>query len=245
MDLQRIIDRDYIPESEINIKLMTLYESNWDSYIINIKDKIEAAYPFLISVSNKYINAPIKILIYGQETQVWGGEFYELPEYCTIKNLMALYDLFINQDFGYNSPYWRFIRAIVENSNDNIGISISNIVRIGKKYDAGCNLTINNLSLEFFNVIKEELKILQPDIIFFLTGPFYDNRIKEALGNFSERAISKEYSLRQFAQLIFEEKTMPPTFRCYHPGYIQRKKWTPQYINTILQIIADLNNKRI
>ena len=237
MDLQRILNRNYLPESEINIKLVNLYASKWDSFILNIKSKKETAYPYLVTVNDRYINARTKVLIFGQETQCWGGEFYNEPEIGTINNLMGLYDLFVNQDLGYNSPYWRFVRFLINESDKNIGFIFSNVVRIGKPYDAGCDDEINALTLQYFNIAKEELAILNPDIILFLTGPRYDNHIKEVFGNFSIAKISKEYTDRQFVRLTFDNQYMPTAFRCYHPRYLNYIKSRQKYINKFLDVV--------
>ena len=45
-------------------------------------------------------------MIIGQETNSWGGEMYGESELQTPENLMNLYDIFVNIDRGYNSPYW-------------------------------------------------------------------------------------------------------------------------------------------
>lgn len=226
-----------ISDSAVNKSLYEVYGSYWGNYLNNIQGKADDAYPYLTVASDSYSAADRKVILYGQETMSWGGEFYEHPEYGTLKNTMSLYDIFVNERGGYNSPYWNFINNLKRQAESNVGFIVSNIVRIGKKYEAGCDERINSLATKYFDVARQEYEILNPNIMLFLTGPEYDERIKATFGNFTLETISENYSTRAFAKIIFEDKTLPPGFRCYHPGYIQRIGKTQEYINELLNLI--------
>lgn len=226
-----------ISDSAINKSLYELYDSQWDNYLSNIQGNEDAAYPYLTVASDRFAAAYKKVILYGQETMSWGGEFYDHPEHGSLKNTMSLYDIFVNEREGYNSPYWNFINSLKRQAESNVGFIVSNIVRIGKKYEAGCDETINSLAMKYFDVARQEYEILNPDIMLFLTGPGYDDRIKATFGGFTLEPISENYSTRAFAKIIFEDNTLPPGYRCYHPGYIQRIGGTQEYINEILNLI--------
>lgn len=81
----------------------------------------------------------------------------------------------------------------------------------------------------------EELKILKPDLIVFLTGPHYDWRIKHTMGDFTTQHIGEEGILCD--RLIFEDKTIPDAIRINHPGWIVRNKLYHKMISIVDQFI--------
>lgn len=226
-----------ISDSAINKSLYELYGSQWGNYLSNIQGNEDAAYPYLPVASDRFSAADKKVILYGQETMSWGGEFYDHPEHGTLKNTMSLYDIFVNEGEGYNSPFWNFINSLKRHAESNVGFIVSNIVRIGKRYEAGCDETINSLTTRYFDVAIQEYEILNPDIMLFLTGPRYDEHIRATFGNFTLESISENYNTRAFAKIVFEDNTLPPGYRCYHPGYIQRIGKTQEYINELLYLI--------
>lgn len=201
--------------------LSEVYHQHWNAYLVNIRrnSDIAPANPFLIVEPKDYYNKSKKVMICGQETQGWGNEFDDHPESATIEALLNLYDGFVNFG-GYNSPYWQFINSLKKACPD-VGFVCNNIVKIGKKYGSGCDDTINELSLKYFPVIHEEISILRPDVILFLTGPKYDVRIKKALGDFSIKPVG---NLNKFDCISFLDKSLPLAYRCYHPRYLRISK---------------------
>lgn len=199
--------------------LKEIYEKYWDSYVTNIRKKsdIEPANPFLIVVPSDYQDKPHKVMICGQETQGWGNEFDHDPDSATINALLRIYAGFVNGG-GYNSPYWQFINKLKKHC-PNVGFVCNNIVKIGKKFGPGCDDKINDLTLKYFPVIQEEISVLKPDIILFLTGPRYDWRIKKALGDFQTEQIKH---INNFNQIIFKDTSLPKAYRCYHPRYLRQ-----------------------
>lgn len=224
-----------IDDNDINIQLKELYDANWDNYQQNIKSQTDAANPYLISASDQYSGAALKVMVCGQETQGWAGEFDNSPEMTTIDNLMRLYQKFVNCDNGYSSPYWHFIRSLKE-INPNIGIICNNVVKIGRRYEPGCDDNVNNLTLRYFDLFRREFNILNPDILIFLTGPRYDWRIEQVMGKFEPKPVGN-YSAKAFAKLEFEAPSMPPAIRCYHPGYLQRVGLKSKIIEEISKIL--------
>jgi ABC-type Fe3+-hydroxamate transport system substrate-binding protein len=65
-----------------------------------------------------------------------------------------------------------------------IGIFWSNVVKIGKANDKGLPPDyILDATMKEFNVLQEEIKLINPDIIIFLSGPNYDKYIIFKLKN--------------------------------------------------------------
>ena len=198
--------------------LKEVYEKYWDGYLTHIRNNpnIKAANPYLIVTSSDYYEKKQRVMICGQETQGWGNEFDNCPEKATMDAVLRIYAGFVNGG-GYNSPYWQFINSLKKDCPD-VSFVCNNIVKIGKKYGPGCDDQINDLTLKHFPVIPEEIKVLHPDLILFLTGPNYDWRIRKALGNFKTKQVE---NIKRFDEIIFDDTTLPRAFRCYHPRYLR------------------------
>ena len=218
--------------------LKDVYMKYWDDYLINIRrnPNVLAANPFLIVEPKDYYNKDKRVMICGQETQGWGNEFDNDPEKATIDELFRIYKEFVNDDGGYNSPYWHFIKKL-KIECPNVGFVCNNIVKIGKREGAGCNDSINELALKYFPVIPEEISILKPDLIVFITGPNYDWRIRKALGEFQ---ILPENQIRRFNQIVFSNKELPTSYRCYHPAYQRRIGQVDLVVSRLIDMINKL-----
>ena len=221
-----------VPDNIINQKLTELYQENWNGYISEIRGNLNATNPQLICVSNEYASAEIKVVVVGQETFFWGGEFdQEIREgrYPTINDLQLLYNKFANEKFGYNSPFWNFMKRLKLKS-DGIGIVSTNIIKIGRN-GKGYDNEVKDLTKEYFNVIRKELEILQPDLVVFTTGPKYDKIIKEFLGEVNILLDNNKLAIYKIEGLSYG------AIRTYHPHYMSRKRLYFETINYVTNLI--------
>ena len=221
----------------MNDRLRDLYETYWDSYLEHIRfnPDLTAAFPFLIFVPKEYEAADFKVMFCGEETQGWGGEFEDKPN-VTVRNLQRIYNGFVNGN-GYNSPYWNFQRRIISN-HSHCGYIRNNIVKIGKKRQAGCDENIDRLTRKYFPVFKRELEILRPDLIIFLSGTgVYDWKIKLALGAFKKISMSDKFT---FERLEFADPEIPHAIRLNHPAWLQRKRLYWPAINRLNRYMSDM-----
>ena len=235
----------------MNDLLLQLYSQYWDGMIQNIYLQHESAYPFLIQATPHYQTARKRIMFCGQETNGWGGE-YPIPDATKPNDLMNIYNIVVNRNNngepikrpGYyirtnkliNSPYWNFQWRIMS-QNPDVGYVVQNIVKIGKRVGAGCNDTIYQLTKAFFPVWKRELKILNPNCIIFLTGP-YDRRIREIVGDFTLEPIKNVNGLLD--RLVFEDSLMPVAYRTNHPRFLQSNHQYVDMATVISDIITNL-----
>lgn len=225
-------------DKEVKEKLSDLYKDNWRGYIDNIRKTTNCAYPFLILPRRSYCEYDKRIMICGQETQGWGNELDGMnPDEVSPQRIMNIYNGFVNSG-AYNSPYWNFSHRIEEALPEARTVH-NNIVKVGKRTGAGCDDSINALALQHFNVFRREPEILRPNVILFLTGPNYDWRIKSVLGGFSARTVAPGMFIDR---LSFADTSLPPAFRTYHPGYIQRQGMFQQYAETIAKEISSIIN---
>ena len=223
-------------EQTIKQSLLDLYKRYWDGYIENIRKTTFSAWPFLIWPRQSYSTAPVRIMICGQETQGWGNELDTTdPGLVSPRRIADIYNGFVNNG-GYNSPYWNFSKRVAKAFPDARFVH-ENIVKIGKRKGAGCDESIFRLGLEHFPVVREEINILKPDLILFLTGKDYDERIRAVLGYFTSERIDAD---RYIKRLTFADPALPPAIKTYHPGFLQRNGWYHDYANAIIGEIKQI-----
>lgn len=210
----------------MNIKLKTLYEKHWEA-LENASKGIGAAHPLLIKVRDEYEQSDIKIMICGQETDGWNGEFGNIDSKDKdIDFLMDDYEAYFYNDKDYKHHYkgrlkrknkrsfWnrKNFKYFQENLKDfedkKIAFIWNNLSKIGNSTNRGkATKEVQKLEEKHFKLFDEELKILCPDIIIFRTG-------KRAIPNSSLKPISKEKPVQ-----IIELKVFSKIFavKTYHP----------------------------
>jgi len=131
----------------MNKQLSELYESNWNQLCTAMKPIIEnedleakPTNPLLIYFANEqdFISADIRVMIYGQETNSWHGEFSS-----DVKPILNCYDSFFNRGecWSYSGQFWngvaRFMTKIKDKFPDKkIEFVWNNIVKIGPAFTA-------------------------------------------------------------------------------------------------------------
>ena len=97
----------------------------------------------------------------------------------------------------------------------------------------------HNIERQFLSrVIAQEIEILHPDIILFLTGR-YDAYIKESLGLTDEDFIPfSEFSVHDVAKVTIPGVKL--AYRTCHPNAYPKAK--PDYYRYVEAIIADLHS---
>lgn len=88
-------------------------------------------------------------------------------------------------------------------------------------------LSVEELLQEEFNVLPLEISVFAPDIVVFLTGPNYDERIINTFSNVYSNGKQLEFEVEngyQFNELARISHPVLPyhTYRTYHPGYSLR-----------------------
>jgi len=168
-------------DKSVNEKLFNLYESNWDNLIEGMKDlKTNAAHPLLIKVDEGYEKSDVKVMIIGQETDGWAGCFNE--KFHSIEFLMNLYRAYYykgrfkdQKRAFWNKKNFKFFEVklkkyFVEKEQKSVAFIWNNISKIGKHGRGKPGENIMGLERRSFNILKNEIEILKPDMIIFTTG---------------------------------------------------------------------------
>lgn len=222
---------NYKQMASINEQLLNLYQKHWQSY--HSKRNRLLTRPLLIQLKDekRYEGSTLKVMVLGQETNGWaeGGiasDFTSSPQ-----STMNAYTNFFSdgEEVKWRGPFWnetkRFIAMLKQaHYGKTIGYTYNNIVKIGKGQGAGFpGEEAFKIELETFNVIEEEIKILQPNLMLFFTGS-YDNRIEQQLGKFDllPLADNRNVSRITFNKNFFEDYT-PTAYRTYHPRQLYKK----------------------
>lgn len=215
----------------INQQLQNLYRQNWDvlskEYLTQISDATlikKPTNPLLLKIDEqKYQEADMKIMIFGQETNDWGGNFNG-----NIETPLETYNDFFNtgECFSYGGHFWNGfnkLKAMIgaKYPQRNIYYIWNNIVKIGKAGEKNAPSDyIYAAERKNLNVISKEIEIISPDAVVFFTGPDYDQKILNALPNASFGALSPGFTQRQLAKI----SALRPAkmYRTYHPNFLYR-----------------------
>ncbi len=229
----------------MNEELREIYQTKWDDLSTKLNEiitdstlDIKPANPLLVFVNEEYKDADIRIMIFGQETNGWEGDFQD-----DINVSLNLYNHFYNSNncFSYGGQFWngynRFLTLLKNKYPDRKISSIwNNVVKIGgSDSDLNCPPDyIYNIEKNHFNVIEEEIEILNPNIILFLSGPNYDHKLNNIFNELIFLPISDKFTVRNLAKL--EYKNHNNIFRTYHPNYLWRNN-IDDYFNEIINKI--------
>ncbi len=191
---------------------------------------------------NWYTDADIKVMVFGQETNKWtanaesGMDDFGTPPTpifdpeISVGAVMGLYEDFYsshkeNDGFNFNNRYGRFhygfstlIKLLTEKiPNKTFSFIWNNISKFGIAEQKGkVPSYIYNIEREWFSVIKEEIDILKPDIMLFLTGSD-DKKIMDAIGTCLRHPLLTPDCIATH-QLIFSLLPNLLAYRTYHPS---------------------------
>ncbi|MGJ8591829.1 MAG: hypothetical protein ACSHXF_04740 [Aquaticitalea sp.] len=230
----------------MNDKLEVFYKNQMDiidPHLQNYNSKIstdkKATNPFLIAVPKDYENFKNSIMIFGQETNFWCRECGKLAEYShSLKKSIEIYKSFyINGGINkYRGPFWnefKRIRREVTKSYSAYFIwnNINKIGRMGK----GNIREIDLIQFEHFNVVKDEIRVLKPRIIIFLTGHNYDHFIRNNIGDFTQENIGDCIHEIKFIGEFENIKA----YKTFHPNALYMKSKNKIVIPNLIHLIKD------
>jgi hypothetical protein len=213
--------------------------------------------PILISATEQYCDAERRIIIYGKETFGWEWNRHLKDCYPEYPNDWPYQDINTLADFiryklavealswGYSefsfskyqpitrrSPFWQAVRQI--QAWHEVGVLHSNLVHSDMASEDRSILNVeakirNNFIDIQRTVFQSELRILQPHLCIFFTGPDYDELIKSTFQDIKFQPIGTVPE-RELAAL--HHPKLPLAFRTYHPNYLWQSRKS-HYIDLI------------
>ena len=239
----------------MNIKqnLFNLYSSKWDDFAHQLKKSNyldNFAMPFLLDVPDS-LEDKFKIMIYGQET--WGWHDGASLDGWVEKGMHGYKRFFWDKNFynGYQrSSFWQTFRFYekhipkILNENKIIQEPIfiwNNISKLGLgNGKTGVNETSRAVEQKYFNVVKEEFEIIQPDLVIFLTGPTRDHDIKFNFKDAEFKQAIDTFSQRKMALVDINGIS---GLRLYHPAYFGG--FNKKYKKDTLEVLKSMINHKL
>jgi hypothetical protein len=210
----------------LNQQLYDLYKKYWPAMLSSLEGN-NLSNPLLLKISDeeKYQKADLKVMVFGQETNTWEGGLGTK----SIDELLGTYARFFGggKCFRYGGAFWNAVKdysAGIREANPDRSVEFvwNNIIKLGKADSKGApKKSLVYAQKEVFPVIKEELAILEPDLILFFTGPRYDQYLKAEWPDLTWHELTQEPA-RKLA-LLESESLRGQAFRTYHPNYIYRQ----------------------
>ena len=210
--------------------LKELYSIEWDK-ISDVRVAGEYANlsgPLLMNL-NSYYKQSIKLLIVGQQTKYWATSTSGLDE------LLDIYEGFNLGSRYWSSPFWNITRKI-ENliGVEKYSCAWSNINRFDQDGVEPHGVILDKIT-ELDYILKEEIKIIKPDICIFYTHNRYDYRLKKLYNNLKFENI-QNLPHDQFSKLSHTD--LPKyTYRTPHPKSIRLRKWENSFLTELSQDI--------
>jgi len=225
----------------MNEELIRVYENNMNNvdselkaYNGNVSKDKRATNPFLISVCDNYKEFKNSIMIFGQETNGWCCECGKASEFSnSLSKSLKIYDSFYLKGgiYQYRGPFWNEFKRIkreVTKSKNAVFVwnNINKIGRIGK----GNIKEINEIQFNKFDVIRDELNILKPQILVFLTGNDYNHFIRHNIEKFKEIQLNDSITELKFENEFSHLKA----FKTFHPNALYRQRKNKTVISDLI-----------
>lgn len=206
----------------------------------------ELSAPLLVSISDAYLNAPVRIMFVGKETNKWCGrltQFYE--EDRGLDRLMRRYRDHLGRR-TWKSPFMQTLSRTAKElaGGQEEAILYTNLMKMdwgkgGKRFARNSkrhSVALSKLSRDMF---RFEVELLKPDVIIFASGVTYDSVIK---GMFPDEERSGSVRIEAKALWRFNLGSTV-CYRTRHPSAIARKGGpfakTGTYYSTIIASVKE------
>ena len=224
----------------LNEQLKNLYSKNWDVLLEKLdsdENPIAGCFPLVIKINEeKYKNSDFKLMVFGKETNGWDeGD-------GTLDSVLETYYKFTDSQGEFNVDYRSFFwdrvkdfhRTLKVKSNKNIYLIYNNLLKIGKLDSGRPPKYITDMERKYFSVIEDEIKILRPDLLLFLSGENYDDVIHDIWGDIEYQAINP-YQKNELAKMNIPGVKL--ALRSAHPQEIT--SWSKHEYEKLFNTIID------
>lgn len=221
----------------VNEQLHELYQEKWPNLMDLLVQQPSSTYtnPLVLKIKEEeWGKADLKVMIFGQETLGWGKDKDGKPTFSTsLDDGLQRYEQFYNERCNikrmkksvFFTGIARLSHALQRQpflADKNISYVWNNISKIGKQNATSINPSVRELERQHFKVIADEVKILTPDVVIFLTGPKRDYDLKFHFPKATARptaAKDRHGKALPTRKMAFLEGYPFKAIRLYHPGF--------------------------
>jgi hypothetical protein len=211
-------------------ELLQLYRQQQQTFINVVKTfpQDDLAGPFLMSPGRQYDTQRLPLLIVGQETNGW-------TRYNEIEKQMGTYEKYNVGVKDGSKAFWNIIRRVERLlGNEPCSCAWTNLSRFdlyGGKPHGIYQKVISRLD----KIVLDEIKIADPKVCLFFTGPDYDKRIAKIYEGIEFVSIPG-WSLNQLC--LLKHPLLPVyTFRSYHPKSLKLRRLESNFIQTVSDFV--------
>ena len=236
---------NFFNNNEVNKDLLDLYTKNWDK-IKEYSNSDDIVFQ-LACVPQEYDKGKgvKKLLVVGQEIYNWNSTkesardamLYTLDK----ENMKSSRSIFMHFTFQVYSDINNFKSKKYRKKH----FAWTNLRKFCYKKDNSLNVKPNkkldneDLVNKEFSLLKQEIEIIKPDLVLFLTGNNYDEYIENHLSGCKIEAI-ESYKKREIAHVI--HSSLPKhSYRTYHPNHFRKagKAKRKQYLKKLVELCKE------
>lgn len=203
-------------------ELASAYLRSWPAGAALLRQHPDLSNPLLLDPPVGYWRQPTRLMVVGQETgpSRWCSDLDVRrlrPYRLAVATLMQRYQAFA-VGTGARGHFWRFVRQL----EDSLGLESGSAVWTNlNKCDLGGRRPrgLESDLAEAFPLLSQELGVVQPDLVVFLTGPGYDGLIGTTISGRIEPL--RGWPSRLLAR-VRGDGLPEASFRTYHPNYLLR-----------------------
>lgn len=189
-----------------------------------------------------YTQADLKVMIFGKEVHEWGWPKLENGAQLGSDDLVEAYEVFYSENYRdtffltdgnsklSKSPFFRTgFNGLMDGINERLKKvypgkraaflwnEISKLSTMEGRSRKVVDPMIHQCELDYFHVIPQEIELLKPDVVIFLTGfgEPYDRYINENFHILSTSSVGN-ISMDDVVKLELEE--VPLAYKTHHPG---------------------------
>lgn len=217
-------------------RLQVIYEQKFLGLVSALADleNETLSYPQLLDISaQNYGKAQTKLMVVGQQTQTWYGEWNDLKTYAPedgVRKLMNHYREFNLGDGKRQTPFWQYahkLYTLLNPTGPENGCIWSNLIKmdgLDKKGKWGYpGWPIEERINKSFNIIISEADMAEPDVVVFFTGRSYDECLGRSFPGAKLCAVPQSGLDFKWLSVVKHDRLPEHSYRTYHPGYLNRQ----------------------
>jgi hypothetical protein len=223
----QVINATAIKEALLNLYLekQPLFRSVVKSFPFD-----DLAGPFLMSPDPGFAAQPMPLLVVGQETSGWTSNVDDVGKQ------MSVYEQFQSGKTKGYSAFWDLIRKLeLLFGNQQFSTAWTNL----SKFDLYGIRSYGKYEKSFSTadaILADEVRIVNPGMCMFFTGPYFDNRLKAVFDGLEFVEIPG-WPIKQFCAL--RHPLLPAmAFRSYHPRSLKLKNLEKNFLTFMSDLAA-------